>query len=53
MAKIREHYLVFKGDDIVFSEYTLERAQKSFDSLPPKSDRQDDRAIYKLIKEDG
>ena len=52
MAKIREHYLVFKGDDIAGNEDTLVKAKEAYNKLPPKKRILDGRAIYKLVKEE-
>lgn len=52
MAKKREHYIIFKGDDIVESASSLEQAKEIYDKLPPKKRILDGRSIYKLVKED-
>ena len=50
--KVRENYIVFKGDNIVYSTESLEKAKEKFDKLLPRQKILDGRAIYKLIKED-
>lgn len=51
---VQEEYIVFKGDEIRFTENTLEEAEKKFNTLPPPKlgRKMNGRAIYKLIKED-
>jgi hypothetical protein len=52
MSKVREHYIVFKGDDIIVGTADLKKAKEEFDKLPPKTRALDGRAIFKLVKED-
>jgi len=49
---LREHYIIFKGDDIKGECNTLQAARDIYDALPPKERRIDGRAIYKLVKEE-
>tara|TARA_R110000851_G_scaffold78000_5_gene172075 strand:+ start:14251 stop:14406 length:156 start_codon:yes stop_codon:yes gene_type:complete len=50
--KIKEHYLIFKGDDIAGSETSLKDAKKAYNALPSKDSMLDGRSIYKLIKQE-
>lgn len=52
MGKLKEHYIIFKGDDIVGESADLKKAEEIYDSTPPKKRLTDGRALYKLIKED-
>jgi hypothetical protein len=52
MAKVEEHYLIFKGDNIKGNASTLKEAKEKYDKLSPKKRILDGRAIYKLVKEE-
>ena len=52
MAKVKEHYLIFKGDNIKGNAWTLKEAKEVYDKLPPKKRLLDGRAIYKLVKQE-
>jgi hypothetical protein len=47
-----EKYIIFKGDEIVGTAKTLDKAWEIYNGLPPKSRILDARAIYKAIYEE-
>lgn len=51
-ARIREHYIIFRGNDFITSEQSLEKAKKIFDELSLPERLTQKRAIYKLVQED-
>lgn len=48
--KKQEHYIIFKGEEIVGTASTLKEAKEKYDSLPPMKAILDGRAIYKEVK---
>lgn len=51
-TRIREHYIIVRGDDIITSTNNIEDAIKEFDKIPLPERPSQKRTIYKLVKED-